>query len=455
MAELLPPAPPRRHLLSIADLERDGRRAHPRHGAVACGVARSRDEEAADAPRSHGREPLLRVVDAHAGELRARREAPLRRHDVAALDRLLGRQGRVAQGHGADARGVRAGRDRRPPSVDRRAAARRAAHRRARRERGRREAPAPDAGAPRPVHDARGARPPRGAPRRDRRRRSPLAGRALARPGARARRQPDCRSSARRRSSPEASRRSVARCRTTSPRSPTPTSSTSCGCSASAWGRRSCRRYASTRRCTASRPSRVRAGQVVMHPGPMNRGVEIDPRVADSEAALVTDQVRAGLVVRMAVLYDVLTVAPVADARAGGGRADARRAERSRRLAHARGTRARAGPGDRRVAPHHGRRRRHQRASSRRCAARSSSHPRSSIRTSTCAHRVARTRRRSARAPRQPLRAATARSSRCRTRSRSSTRRPCSARSSSGRARTPSCRPGSWPRSARGSSATS
>jgi len=59
------------------------------------------------------------------------------------------------------------------------------------------------------------------------------------------------------------------------------------------------------------KPERVRDGQVVMHPGPMNRGVEIDPRVADSPAALVTDQVRAGLVVRMAVLYDVLTVAPV------------------------------------------------------------------------------------------------------------------------------------------------
>ena len=58
-------------------------------------------------------------------------------------------------------------------------------------------------------------------------------------------------------------------------------------------------------------PERVRDGQVVMHPGPMNRGVEIDPRVADSPAALITDQVRAGLVVRMAVLYDVLTVAPV------------------------------------------------------------------------------------------------------------------------------------------------
>jgi aspartate carbamoyltransferase catalytic subunit len=65
-------------------------------------------------------------------------------------------------------------------------------------------------------------------------------------------------------------------------------------------------------------PDRVRPGQVVMHPGPMNRGVEIDARVADSDQALVTDQVRAGLVVRMAVLYDVLTVAPV-ELRAGAG----------------------------------------------------------------------------------------------------------------------------------------
>jgi aspartate carbamoyltransferase catalytic subunit len=54
-------------------------------------------------------------------------------------------------------------------------------------------------------------------------------------------------------------------------------------------------------------PERVRTGQLVMHPGPMNRGVEIDPRVADSGASLVGTQVRSGLVVRMAVLYDLLT----------------------------------------------------------------------------------------------------------------------------------------------------
>ncbi|HSC91621.1 MAG TPA: aspartate carbamoyltransferase catalytic subunit [Gaiellaceae bacterium] len=57
-------------------------------------------------------------------------------------------------------------------------------------------------------------------------------------------------------------------------------------------------------------PDRVRPGQVVMHPGPMNRGVEIDSAVADAASSLVTAQVRAGLVVRMAVLYDLLTAGP-------------------------------------------------------------------------------------------------------------------------------------------------
>jgi aspartate carbamoyltransferase catalytic subunit len=57
-------------------------------------------------------------------------------------------------------------------------------------------------------------------------------------------------------------------------------------------------------------PQRLRPGQKVMHPGPMNRGVEIDPRVADSADSLIEAQVRSGLVVRMAVLYDVLTGGP-------------------------------------------------------------------------------------------------------------------------------------------------
>ena len=57
-------------------------------------------------------------------------------------------------------------------------------------------------------------------------------------------------------------------------------------------------------------PARLRPGQKVMHPGPMNRGVEIDPQVADHADALIETQVRAGLVTRMAVLYDLLTSGP-------------------------------------------------------------------------------------------------------------------------------------------------
>src|SRR5919205_2567598 len=58
-------------------------------------------------------------------------------------------------------------------------------------------------------------------------------------------------------------------------------------------------------------PERLRPGQKVMHPGPMNRGVEIDGRVADDADSLIETQVRSGLVTRMAVLYDLLTTGPV------------------------------------------------------------------------------------------------------------------------------------------------
>jgi len=42
---------------------------------------------------------------------------------------------------------------------------------------------------------------------------------------------------------------------------------------------------------------------IVMHPGPMNRGVEIDPGVADGSRSVILDQVTYGVAVRMAVLY--------------------------------------------------------------------------------------------------------------------------------------------------------
>ena len=42
---------------------------------------------------------------------------------------------------------------------------------------------------------------------------------------------------------------------------------------------------------------------IIMHPGPINRGVEIDSDIADSGRSVILDQVTNGLAVRMAVLY--------------------------------------------------------------------------------------------------------------------------------------------------------
>jgi aspartate carbamoyltransferase catalytic subunit len=42
---------------------------------------------------------------------------------------------------------------------------------------------------------------------------------------------------------------------------------------------------------------------VIMHPGPINRGVEIDSDVADSEHSIILDQVENGVAMRMAVIY--------------------------------------------------------------------------------------------------------------------------------------------------------
>jgi len=52
--------------------------------------------------------------------------------------------------------------------------------------------------------------------------------------------------------------------------------------------------------------NRLREGQLVMHPGPVNRGVEISGDVIDSEISLIGSQVKAGVAVRMAVLYELL-----------------------------------------------------------------------------------------------------------------------------------------------------
>lgn len=56
---------------------------------------------------------------------------------------------------------------------------------------------------------------------------------------------------------------------------------------------------------TAGRAARLPKSSVVMHPGPMNRGVEIASSVADSERSVILDQVRNGVSVRMAALYEL------------------------------------------------------------------------------------------------------------------------------------------------------
>ncbi len=57
---------------------------------------------------------------------------------------------------------------------------------------------------------------------------------------------------------------------------------------------------------TRERFERLRPEAIVMHPGPMNRGVEVADDVADEARSLVLDQVRMGVAVRMAVLYRLL-----------------------------------------------------------------------------------------------------------------------------------------------------
>jgi aspartate carbamoyltransferase catalytic subunit len=57
-------------------------------------------------------------------------------------------------------------------------------------------------------------------------------------------------------------------------------------------------------------PARLNPNQLLMHPGPVNRGVELSGDAIDSPQALIGAQVRAGVAVRMAVLYELLVGAP-------------------------------------------------------------------------------------------------------------------------------------------------
>jgi aspartate carbamoyltransferase catalytic subunit len=70
----------------------------------------------------------------------------------------------------------------------------------------------------------------------------------------------------------------------------------------------SLREYAS---CYQIDSSRLRPDQLLMHPGPVNRGIELSAAAIDSPQALIGEQVKAGVAVRMAVLYELLAGTPL------------------------------------------------------------------------------------------------------------------------------------------------
>ncbi|MDQ1517914.1 MAG: aspartate carbamoyltransferase catalytic subunit [Actinomycetota bacterium] len=68
----------------------------------------------------------------------------------------------------------------------------------------------------------------------------------------------------------------------------------------------SLREYAARYGVTSERLARLPADALIMHPGPTNRGVEIDALVADDPRSVINEQVANGVAVRMAVLYMLL-----------------------------------------------------------------------------------------------------------------------------------------------------
>jgi aspartate carbamoyltransferase catalytic subunit len=65
----------------------------------------------------------------------------------------------------------------------------------------------------------------------------------------------------------------------------------------------STREYSRTFGLNPARLALAKPDAIVMHPGPMNRGVEIDPAIADGTRSVILDQVEAGVAVRMAILW--------------------------------------------------------------------------------------------------------------------------------------------------------
>ncbi|MCZ7649109.1 MAG: aspartate carbamoyltransferase catalytic subunit [Planctomycetota bacterium] len=68
------------------------------------------------------------------------------------------------------------------------------------------------------------------------------------------------------------------------------------------------REYAAIYGLTEERMKRAKAAAIIMHPGPINRGIELTPELADGPRSVILEQVSNGLAVRMAALYLCLGV---------------------------------------------------------------------------------------------------------------------------------------------------
>ena len=292
---------------------------------------RPRDQEGARAARADRPQPLLRGLHPHPKLLRAGRQAAVRRRRQLRRQRLERREGGVAEGHCPHAQRPQARRHRPAHTVGRCLRACLPLVQRRHHQRRRRQARASHAGPARRLHPssvacARSTAPPSGSSAT-----SPT-------PASRApTSSPFRKMGARvtvagpRRLSRAGSRRSVAMCAT-------PSTNSRCRCRLrAADAARAYDRDLGCHRCGSTRPStdqgrRLRRS-VLMHPGPVNRGIELSGEVVDSPAVVTTSQVEAGVVVRMAVLYELLAATRAPYRRAPPSRRAATRVRRRRGLA--------------------------------------------------------------------------------------------------------------------------
>jgi aspartate carbamoyltransferase catalytic subunit len=70
----------------------------------------------------------------------------------------------------------------------------------------------------------------------------------------------------------------------------------------------SVREYRAQYALTAARAERLKHDAIVMHPGPINRGIELDAEVADGPQSVILKQVSNGVLVRMAALKSLIEV---------------------------------------------------------------------------------------------------------------------------------------------------